>query len=204
MRFDTFVIFKIVICSRPSVYYTTVSFWLWPPFPCLSDITAREDLNRVKTWIKSSYTRRVVQADERDGPKPSQRAADSLTAVSIFILNCKHINISWQLVNFAESTTICRHVVSGSLVFFPDSDPWTRAYADTLASLSIPMTRTSLNDIATPCVMCVYLSEIFKQPTRKLPILAFCRSASIQIKLDGANLNYPLKSLLVHKWHSSI
>ncbi|KAJ7143581.1 P-loop containing nucleoside triphosphate hydrolase protein [Mycena crocata] len=55
---------------------------------------SREDVIRVKRWVSSSHTKRTNAADRADGPAPSQRAVDSLTS----------------LVQFAESTEICRHV----------------------------------------------------------------------------------------------
>ncbi|KAJ7741355.1 ATP-dependent DNA helicase [Mycena metata] len=55
---------------------------------------SREDVIRVKRWVTSSHTKRSNVADKAAGPAPSQRALDSLTS----------------LVQFAESTDICRHV----------------------------------------------------------------------------------------------
>ncbi|KAJ7643735.1 ATP-dependent DNA helicase [Roridomyces roridus] len=55
---------------------------------------SREDVIRVKRWVNGSHTKRVNAADKAAGPAPSQRAVDSLTS----------------LVQFAESTEICRHV----------------------------------------------------------------------------------------------
>ncbi|KAJ7617494.1 ATP-dependent DNA helicase [Mycena polygramma] len=55
---------------------------------------SREDVIRVKRWVSGSHTKRANAADRAAGPAPSQRAVDSLTS----------------LVQFAESTEICRHV----------------------------------------------------------------------------------------------
>ncbi|KAJ7274146.1 P-loop containing nucleoside triphosphate hydrolase protein [Mycena rebaudengoi] len=55
---------------------------------------SREDVIRVKRWVTGSHARRTNAADKNDGPAPSQRAVESLSS----------------LVQFAESTTICRHV----------------------------------------------------------------------------------------------
>ncbi|KAJ7364939.1 ATP-dependent DNA helicase [Mycena albidolilacea] len=55
---------------------------------------SREDVVRVKRWVSSSHTKRTNAAEKTDGPAPSQRAMDSLSS----------------LVQFAESTDICRHV----------------------------------------------------------------------------------------------
>ncbi|KAJ7078605.1 ATP-dependent DNA helicase [Mycena belliarum] len=55
---------------------------------------SREDVVRVKRWVSGSHTKRTSAADKANGPAPSQRAIDSLTS----------------LVQFAESTEICRHV----------------------------------------------------------------------------------------------
>ncbi|KAJ7439243.1 ATP-dependent DNA helicase [Mycena latifolia] len=55
---------------------------------------SREDVIRVKRWVSGSHTKRTNAADKADGPAPSQRAVDSLAS----------------LVQFAESTEICRHV----------------------------------------------------------------------------------------------
>jgi hypothetical protein len=124
----------------------------------------------VKTWIKSTHTRRVTVEEDRDGPKPSQRAADSLTAVSAFALQLKAsctYSTSWQLVNFAETTSICRHVVRSIFIcVFLESDISSRAFADTLANLLMPTTRTSLNDTVTPCVMYAYPFKIGKAPAK--------------------------------------
>ncbi|KAJ7034020.1 ATP-dependent DNA helicase [Mycena alexandri] len=55
---------------------------------------SREDVVRVKRWVAGSHAKRSNAADKAAGPAPSQRALDSLTS----------------LVQFAESTDICRHV----------------------------------------------------------------------------------------------
>jgi hypothetical protein len=112
----------------------------------------------------------VTVEEDRDGPKPSQRAADSLTAVSAFALQLKAsctYSTSWQLVNFAETTSICRHVVRSIFIcVFLESDISSRAFADTLANLLMPTTRTSLNDTVTPCVMYAYPFKIGKAPAK--------------------------------------
>ncbi|KAI0763648.1 P-loop containing nucleoside triphosphate hydrolase protein [Trametes elegans] len=56
---------------------------------------SREDAARVKHWVSDSYSKRVIRAESNNGPEPSQRAADSLTA----------------FVNYAENAHICRHVL---------------------------------------------------------------------------------------------
>ncbi|KAJ7213916.1 P-loop containing nucleoside triphosphate hydrolase protein [Mycena pura] len=63
---------------------------------------SREDVIRVKRWVSSSHSRRTAVANRGDGPQPSQHALDSLTS----------------LVQFAESTDICRHVVGYFLLLF--------------------------------------------------------------------------------------
>ncbi|KAK7022124.1 ATP-dependent DNA helicase [Favolaschia claudopus] len=55
---------------------------------------SREDVVRVKRWVKQSLSKRTNAAERVSGPEPSQRALDSLTS----------------LLQFAESTKICRHV----------------------------------------------------------------------------------------------
>ncbi|KAJ7160113.1 ATP-dependent DNA helicase [Mycena filopes] len=55
---------------------------------------SREDVIRVKRWVTGSHTKRSNAADRAAGPAPSQRAVESLSS----------------LVEFAESTEICRHV----------------------------------------------------------------------------------------------
>ncbi|GBE85105.1 ATP-dependent DNA helicase [Sparassis crispa] len=55
---------------------------------------SREDAVRVRRLISGSHAQRVVLAESMQGPAPSQRAVESLTA----------------LVNFSESVTVCRHV----------------------------------------------------------------------------------------------
>ncbi|KAJ7464681.1 ATP-dependent DNA helicase [Mycena galericulata] len=55
---------------------------------------SREDVIRVRRWVAGSHTKRTNAADKVAGPAPSQRAVDSLTT----------------LVQFAESTEVCRHV----------------------------------------------------------------------------------------------
>ncbi|KAJ7069443.1 ATP-dependent DNA helicase [Mycena amicta] len=54
----------------------------------------REDAIRLKRLIASAQTKRTTMALRVDGPEPSQRAVDSLKS----------------LIDFAESTTVCRHV----------------------------------------------------------------------------------------------
>ncbi|OBZ71199.1 Bloom syndrome protein [Grifola frondosa] len=55
---------------------------------------SREDVVRVRRWVSDSHSKRIIRAESDDGPVPSQRAMDSLTA----------------LINFAESVDVCRHV----------------------------------------------------------------------------------------------
>ncbi|KAF8155773.1 P-loop containing nucleoside triphosphate hydrolase protein [Crassisporium funariophilum] len=54
---------------------------------------SREDVIRVKRFVHSPHPNRVRE-DDHDGPTPTQQATGSLDA----------------LINFAESTTLCRHV----------------------------------------------------------------------------------------------
>ncbi|KAI0333727.1 ATP-dependent DNA helicase [Cubamyces sp. BRFM 1775] len=56
---------------------------------------SREDAARVKHFVSDSYSKRIIRAETTNGPEPSQRAADSLTA----------------LINFAENVNICRHIL---------------------------------------------------------------------------------------------
>ncbi|KAI0322392.1 P-loop containing nucleoside triphosphate hydrolase protein [Amylostereum chailletii] len=56
---------------------------------------SREDVLKVKKLVALSQTRRQTAADQENGPPPSQRSVDSLSA----------------LINFAENTEICRHIV---------------------------------------------------------------------------------------------
>ncbi|EIW59169.1 ATP-dependent DNA helicase [Trametes versicolor FP-101664 SS1] len=56
---------------------------------------SREDAHRVKRWVTESHSKRIVRAESNNGPEPSQRAADSLSA----------------LVNYAENAHLCRHVL---------------------------------------------------------------------------------------------
>ncbi|KAM5533615.1 hypothetical protein V8D89_012728 [Ganoderma adspersum] len=56
---------------------------------------SREDAGRVKHWVSDSHSKRVVRAESDNGPEPSQRASDSLSA----------------LLNFAENVNLCRHVL---------------------------------------------------------------------------------------------
>ncbi|KAI9058214.1 ATP-dependent DNA helicase [Trametes sanguinea] len=56
---------------------------------------SREDARRVKHFVADSHSKRIVRAETNNGPEPSQRAADSLSA----------------LINFAENVQICRHVL---------------------------------------------------------------------------------------------
>ncbi|KAJ6508301.1 ATP-dependent DNA helicase [Mycena sanguinolenta] len=55
---------------------------------------SREDVVRVKRWVSQAQTRRTNAAERAAAPAPSQHAMDSLTS----------------LVQFAESTDVCRHV----------------------------------------------------------------------------------------------
>ncbi|KAJ6585409.1 P-loop containing nucleoside triphosphate hydrolase protein [Mycena capillaripes] len=55
---------------------------------------SREDVIRVKRWVSGAHSKRTNAANKAAGPAPSQRAVDSLTS----------------LIQFAESTSICRHV----------------------------------------------------------------------------------------------
>ncbi|RPD77979.1 ATP-dependent DNA helicase [Lentinus tigrinus ALCF2SS1-7] len=56
---------------------------------------SREDASRVKHWVSDSHSKRIVKAESDNGPEPSQRAMDSLSA----------------LLNFAENVNTCRHVL---------------------------------------------------------------------------------------------
>ncbi|GJJ13198.1 hypothetical protein Clacol_007449 [Clathrus columnatus] len=59
------------------------------------DVVPREDAFKVKKFVASSYKSRQVQALLHNAPEPTQRTLDSLTT----------------LLDLAESTSICRHVV---------------------------------------------------------------------------------------------
>ncbi|EGN93927.1 hypothetical protein SERLA73DRAFT_78305 [Serpula lacrymans var. lacrymans S7.3] len=56
---------------------------------------SREDAFRLRRLVSGSHARRQFAADAADGPAPSQRSIDSFSS----------------LINFAENTHICRHVV---------------------------------------------------------------------------------------------
>ncbi|KAK0504322.1 ATP-dependent DNA helicase [Armillaria luteobubalina] len=64
------------------------------PAKCILYYT-REDMSYIKSLISRSHSNRVQLADAQNGPAPSQRAGDSFSA----------------LVNFAENTDVCRHVL---------------------------------------------------------------------------------------------
>ncbi|PBK97309.1 ATP-dependent DNA helicase, partial [Armillaria gallica] len=64
------------------------------PAKCILYYT-REDMSYVKSLVAQSHNNRVQLADIQNGPAPSQRAGDSFSA----------------LVNFAENTDVCRHVL---------------------------------------------------------------------------------------------
>ncbi|CCM04917.1 uncharacterized protein FIBRA_07114 [Fibroporia radiculosa] len=55
---------------------------------------SREDVIRVRNWVSGSHAKRLERAESLEGPMPSQRAVDSLTA----------------LINFAEGVNVCRHI----------------------------------------------------------------------------------------------
>ncbi|KAF7299551.1 ATP-dependent DNA helicase [Mycena chlorophos] len=55
---------------------------------------SREDAIRLKRLVAAAQTKRTTMAMRADGPEPSQRSVDSLKS----------------LIDFAESTTVCRHV----------------------------------------------------------------------------------------------
>ncbi|KAI9465108.1 ATP-dependent DNA helicase [Lactarius psammicola] len=55
---------------------------------------SREDMLRVRKLVTMSHTRRQATADRNNDPPPSQRAADSFSA----------------LVNFSENVNVCRHI----------------------------------------------------------------------------------------------
>ncbi|PBK75188.1 ATP-dependent DNA helicase [Armillaria solidipes] len=64
------------------------------PAKCILYYT-REDMSYIKSLVSQSHNNRVQLADVQNGPAPSQRAGDSFSA----------------LVNFAENTDVCRHVL---------------------------------------------------------------------------------------------
>ncbi|KAK0462094.1 P-loop containing nucleoside triphosphate hydrolase protein [Desarmillaria tabescens] len=64
------------------------------PAKCILYYT-REDMSYVKSLVSQSHNNRVHLADVQNGPAPSQRTGDSFSA----------------LVNFAENTDVCRHVL---------------------------------------------------------------------------------------------
>ncbi|KAK0202100.1 P-loop containing nucleoside triphosphate hydrolase protein [Desarmillaria ectypa] len=64
------------------------------PAKCILYYT-REDMSYLKSLVSQSYYNRVQLANVQNGSAPSQRAGDSFSA----------------LVNFAENTDVCRHVL---------------------------------------------------------------------------------------------
>lgn len=85
----------------------------------ISHCLAREDVVRVKKLVASSRRKRLLQMP--DGPAPSQRSENSLQAVCDSIVNfAGRSNNLIKLISFAETTDICRHVVS---VFHPPTPP---------------------------------------------------------------------------------
>ena len=90
----------------------------------ISHCLAREDVVRVKKLVASSRRKRLLQMP--DGPAPSQRSENSLQAVRGSIVNfAGRSNILIKLINFAETTDICRHVVSVFRPLTPRSEEHT-------------------------------------------------------------------------------
>ncbi|KAJ8454684.1 hypothetical protein ONZ51_g12891 [Trametes cubensis] len=83
---------------------------------------SREDAARVKHFVSDSYSKRIIRAESTNGPEPSQRAADSLTA----------------LINFAENVNICRHVLIcryfGEKIDLKDPEA-TKQYCDNMCDI---------------------------------------------------------------------
>lgn len=79
----------------------------------MSDTAARQDAREARKWVNQSHEARHA----RDGPPPSQRAADSLSAVSNLVL-FEIVNrlIDLQLIELAENADVCRHVASFFIV----------------------------------------------------------------------------------------
>ena len=73
---------------------------------------AREDVLEVKRFVRTSDPSR--NRDDDDEPTPTQRASGSLDSVSLIFQNSNRHEtnpISSQLIKFAETPTVCRHVV---------------------------------------------------------------------------------------------
>ncbi|KAI0631980.1 P-loop containing nucleoside triphosphate hydrolase protein [Trametes polyzona] len=83
---------------------------------------SREDAARVRHWVAESHSKRIIRAESLNGPEPSQRASDSLTA----------------LINYAEDTFICRHVLIckyfGEKIDLKDSEA-TKAYCNKMCDV---------------------------------------------------------------------
>ncbi|KAI8994156.1 ATP-dependent DNA helicase [Trametes punicea] len=83
---------------------------------------SREDAMRVKHFVADSYAKRIIRAESNNGPEPSQRAADSLSA----------------LINYAENVNICRHVLIcryfGEKVDLGDTEA-TKTYCDKMCDV---------------------------------------------------------------------
>ncbi|OSD07357.1 ATP-dependent DNA helicase [Trametes coccinea BRFM310] len=83
---------------------------------------SREDARRVKHFVADSHSKRIVRAESNNGPEPSQRAADSLSA----------------LINFAENVQLCRHVLIcryfGEKIDLKD-EAATKAYCDKMCDV---------------------------------------------------------------------
>lgn len=120
---------------------------------------AREDVIRVRRWVSDSHSRRLVRAESMEGPEPSQRAVNSLTAVGPFIATCLLTGCAQrtlQLINFAENVDICRHIVSAQnakSVCYPFVELLQSPFAGTLGSRLTPLTLRSRESTAMGCVM---------------------------------------------------
>ncbi|KAI0269956.1 ATP-dependent DNA helicase [Gloeopeniophorella convolvens] len=83
---------------------------------------SREDMLRSRKLVSMSQNRRQVTADMNNGPPPSQRAIDSFSA----------------LVNFAENTDVCRHILIcryfGEVVDARDADI-VKSYCDNMCDV---------------------------------------------------------------------
>ncbi|KAI0688963.1 P-loop containing nucleoside triphosphate hydrolase protein [Earliella scabrosa] len=84
---------------------------------------SREDAARVKHWVSDSHSKRIIRAESANGPEPSQRAADSLSA----------------FLNYAENVNICRHVLIcryfGEKIDLRDSDAVVKAYCNKMCDV---------------------------------------------------------------------
>jgi hypothetical protein len=70
--------------SRLNAFYTIVCSAYPIPVPWFLNLRlAREDAIAVRKWVSDVHAKRARRAESGDGPAPSQRAVDSLGAVSL-------------------------------------------------------------------------------------------------------------------------